>query len=59
MSPTSSSSKALPDRLTDQARRDLLERVKEMEFQGYDLEAADGTFELFVRAVHASRRKFL
>ncbi len=37
------------DRLTDQARRDLLERVKEMEFQGYDLEAADGTFELFVR----------
>jgi 2-isopropylmalate synthase len=37
------------DRLTEQARRDLLERVKEMEFQGYDLEAADGTFELFVR----------
>jgi 2-isopropylmalate synthase len=35
--------------MTEQARRDLLERVKEMEFQGYDLEAADGTFELFVR----------
>ena len=39
----------LADRMTEQARRDLLERVKEMEFQGYDLEAADGTFELFVR----------
>lgn len=38
----------LADRMTEQARRDLLERVKEMEFQGYDLEAADGTFELFV-----------
>jgi 2-isopropylmalate synthase len=39
----------LADRMTEQGRRDLLERVKEMEFQGYDLEAADGTFELFVR----------
>ena len=39
----------LADRLSEQARRDLLERVKEMEFQGYDLEAGDGTFELFVR----------
>jgi 2-isopropylmalate synthase len=39
----------LADRLTEKARRDLLERVKEMEFQGYDLETADGTFELFVR----------
>jgi 2-isopropylmalate synthase len=39
----------LADRLNDQARRELLERVKESEFQGYDLEAADGTFELFVR----------
>ena len=39
----------LAERMTEQARRELLERVKEMEFQGYDLEAADGTFELFVR----------
>src|SRR3984885_3254073 len=39
----------LADRMTEQARRELLERIKEMEFQGYDLEAADGTFELFVR----------
>jgi 2-isopropylmalate synthase len=39
----------LAERMTEEARRELLERVKEMEFQGYDLEAADGTFELFVR----------
>jgi 2-isopropylmalate synthase len=39
----------LAERMTGEARRELLERVKEMEFQGYDLEAADGTFELFVR----------
>src|SRR3984957_14297936 len=39
----------LAGQMTEQARKDLLERVKEMEFQGYDLEAADGTFELFVR----------
>src|SRR3984957_11080244 len=39
----------LADRMTEQARRELLERVKELEFQGYDLEAADGTFELLVR----------
>jgi 2-isopropylmalate synthase len=39
----------LAERMTEQARRELLERVKEMEYQGYDLEAADGTFELFVR----------
>ena len=34
--------------LNEEARRQLLERIKEMEFRGYDLEAADGTFELFV-----------
>jgi 2-isopropylmalate synthase len=39
----------LADRMTEQARRDLLERVKDLEFQGYDLEAGDGTFELLVR----------
>jgi 2-isopropylmalate synthase len=26
-----------------------VDRVKEAEYQGYDLEAADGTFELFIR----------
>jgi 2-isopropylmalate synthase len=27
----------------------LLDRIKQMEFQGYELEAAEGTFELIVR----------
>ncbi len=39
----------LEDRLDDAARRDLLERMKQLEFQGYELEAAEGTFELLVR----------
>ena len=39
----------LEDRLDDEARRQLLERMKQMEFQGYELEAAEGTFELLVR----------
>ena len=36
-------------RLTDDARRELLDRIKEMEYMGYELEAAEGTFELLVR----------
>ena len=39
----------LADRLSPETRRALVDRVKEAEYQGYDLEAADGTFELFVR----------
>jgi 2-isopropylmalate synthase len=39
----------LADRLTESARAKLLERIKDAEYAGYDLEAADGTFELFVR----------
>jgi 2-isopropylmalate synthase len=39
----------LGDLLDDDARRRLLELIKQMEHQGYDLEAADGTFELLVR----------
>src|ERR1051326_1234019 len=35
----------LADRLNEDARRELLERIKEMEYQGYELEAAEGTFE--------------
>ena len=43
----------LADRLPEEARKQLLEKVKEMEYLGYDLETADGTFELFVRqALH-------
>lgn len=39
----------LEDRLDDTARRELLDRIKQMEFQGYELEAAEGSFELVVR----------
>jgi 2-isopropylmalate synthase len=39
----------LEERLDDSARRELLDRIKQMEFQGYELEAAEGTFELIVR----------
>ena len=35
--------------LSEAGRRELLERIKQMEFQGYELEAAEGTFELLVR----------
>jgi 2-isopropylmalate synthase len=37
------------DNLTDVARREILQRVKQMEHQGYDFEASEGTFELLVR----------
>src|SRR5229473_6545971 len=39
----------LADRLSEESRRELLERIKEMEYLGYELEAAEGTFELLVR----------
>jgi 2-isopropylmalate synthase len=43
----------LSGRLSEEARRELLERIKQMEFEGYELEAAEGTFELLVReALH-------
>jgi len=43
----------LEERLTESARRELLERIKHMEYMGYELEAAEGTFELLVReALH-------
>jgi 2-isopropylmalate synthase len=43
----------MADRLSEDARRELLERIKQMEFMGYELEAAEGTFELLVReALH-------
>jgi 2-isopropylmalate synthase len=43
----------LGERLTEDARRELLERIKQMEYEGYELEAAEGTFELLVReALH-------
>jgi len=39
----------LAGRLDENARRELLERIKQMEHDGYELEAAEGTFELLVR----------
>jgi 2-isopropylmalate synthase len=43
--------KGLDQRLDDKARRQLLDRIKHLEFEGYELESADGTFELLVREV--------
>lgn len=39
----------LEERLSDESRRTLLEKIKFMEYEGYELEAAEGTFELLVR----------
>jgi 2-isopropylmalate synthase len=45
--------------LNDDSRRKLLERIKDAEFAGYDLEAADGNFELFVlEALHPGKTFF-
>ncbi|MGH9722886.1 MAG: citramalate synthase [Bryobacteraceae bacterium] len=49
----------LADRLGEDARRELLERIKQMEYEGYELEAAEGTFELLVwEALHPGVRFF-
>jgi 2-isopropylmalate synthase len=49
----------LEARLDDPARRELLDRIKQLEFQGYELEAAEGTFELLVReALHPGLQLF-
>ncbi len=49
----------LTDRLDEPARRALLDRIKQLEYEGYELEAADGTFELLVRqAVHPDAHFF-
>jgi 2-isopropylmalate synthase len=39
----------LAEHLSEEARRELLARIKLMEYQGYDFESAEGTFELLVR----------
>ncbi|HLG97043.1 MAG TPA: citramalate synthase [Bryobacteraceae bacterium] len=49
----------LADRLDSDDRRQLLERVKHLEHQGYELEAAEGSFELLVReALHPGWNPF-
>ena len=45
--------------MNDDHRRELLDRMKQMEFEGYELEAAEGTFELLVRqALHPAIQFF-
>jgi 2-isopropylmalate synthase len=48
----------LADRLSEDTRRELLERIKQMEYEGYELEAAEGTFELLVREALRPGLKF-
>ncbi|MBV9301244.1 MAG: citramalate synthase [Acidobacteriaceae bacterium] len=49
----------LGEHLSDTARRELLQRMKLMEYEGYDFETAEGTFELLVRqAVHPDFHPF-
>jgi 2-isopropylmalate synthase len=48
----------LADRLDEDARRELLERIKQMEHEGYELEAAEGTFELLVREALRPNARF-
>jgi 2-isopropylmalate synthase len=49
----------LEGHLSDTARRELLQRIKIMEHEGYDFETAEGTFELLVReAAHPEFHPF-
>src|SRR5207248_1220919 len=48
----------LAGRLSEDARRELLERIKQLEYEGYELEAAEGTFELLVREALAPGTHF-
>jgi 2-isopropylmalate synthase len=49
----------LEDQLDEKKRRELLERIKHMEFLGYELESAEGTFELLVyEALHPETQFF-
>lgn len=49
----------LGEQLNESQRRQLLEQIKQMEHEGYELEAAEGTFELMVReALNPGRRFF-
>lgn len=48
----------LDDKLNEESRKTLLEKIKQMEFEGYELEAAEGTFELMVREALNPDRNF-
>ena len=43
--------KGLDKLLDGSTRRQLLDRIKQLEFEGYELESAEGTFELLAREV--------
>lgn len=45
-------------RLSAEARREVLERIKHLEFEGYELESADGSFELLIRQALAEEKNF-
>jgi 2-isopropylmalate synthase len=48
----------LADGLDESARRNLLEKIKELEHQGYDFEVAEGNFELLVLQEKYPDKKF-
>ena len=48
----------LEERLSDEHRRSLLDTIKQLEYEGYELEAAEGTFELLVREALNPEVKF-
>lgn len=51
--------KGLEEKLTEPMRRELLDRIKQLEYEGYELEAAEGSFELMVReTLHPGRNFF-
>lgn len=49
--------KGWDDKLTADARKEVLERIKQLEFEGYELEAADGSFELLIRQALSDHRE--
>ena len=48
--------KGWDDLLGPDARKRVLDRIKQLEFEGYELESADGSFELLVRRALADER---
>ena len=48
--------KGWDDRLTSEARKRVLDRIKQLEFEGYELESADGSFELLIRQALADEK---
>jgi 2-isopropylmalate synthase len=48
----------LASRLDDPARRQLLDHVKQLEYEGYEFESAEGSFELIVRQALAPQQVF-